>query len=76
VGVVQIRIGDHVRVHTAPNVEEQLWDQLGLIAALRPDNRVIVAFPDGKDCCFNPDQLELVESSTGTGRDPNELFRW
>lgn len=57
---MQARMGDYVRIVTSPEVDADLWDEEGIVAAITPENRLIVELGDGVDCTVNPDQVELV----------------
>lgn len=67
---MQLRVGDVVRVRVAPDVDPSLWDAEGMIADIRPDNRVVVEFGGGADCTMNPDQVDLIQED-----DPAAPFR-
>lgn len=61
-GTVHVRVGDTVRIRVCPDVDEQLWDETGLVAAFTPENRLVIELGDGADCTLNPDQLDLVHA--------------
>lgn len=58
---MRVRIGDPVRLRTAPDVDPSLWDREGLVAAFTRDDQLVIELEDGADVTVLPDHVDRVE---------------
>jgi hypothetical protein len=70
--MVALRIGDLVRIAARPDVDQRLWDSTGLVAALGPDDRLLLELASGADVTVRAEHVAAI--SRPALMDPTAAF--